>query len=183
MAEGRWQSAEGGRQAAEGRRQRDGELGVASAVEEGGGGVGGDLPTGGRDFDDFAVGVLEIEKNGVRLARVAARGDASMDGEARSARKGASFEGTDGLAERIVAGRLAVVAIEGVDEPVAETGREDGADLVAAGAEREADEGLTGAGGEGGGGSGVVEEEFGLGMHRLVSVVTDRGELKAVGVE
>ncbi len=132
---------------------------------------------------EYMYGVVEIEKDGVGLARVAARGDASMDGEARSARKGASFEGTDGLAERIVAGRLAVFAIEGVDEPVAETGREDGADLVAAGAEGEAYEGLTGGGGEGGGGSGVVEEEFGLGMHRLVSVVTDRGELKAVGVE
>ncbi|HWY48001.1 MAG TPA: hypothetical protein VNX70_11500, partial [Bryobacteraceae bacterium] len=100
------------------------ELGVASAVEEGGGWVGADLPAGGCDFDDFAVGVVEIKKDGVGLARVATRGDASMDAKARSARKGASFEGTDGLAKRIVAGRLAVVAIESVDEPVAETGRE-----------------------------------------------------------
>jgi len=107
------------------------------------------LPAGGCDFDDFAVGVVEIKKDGVGLARIAARGDASMDGKARSARKGASFEGTDGLAKRIVAGRLAVVAIESVDEPVTETGREDGADLVAAGAEGEADEGLAGGGGEG----------------------------------
>jgi len=118
-------------------------------VEEGGGGVGGDLPAGWCDFDDFAVGVVEIKKDGVGLARIAARGDASMDGKARSAGKGASFEGADGLAKSIVAGRLAVVAIEGVDEPVTETGREDGADLVAAGAEGEADEGLAGGGGEG----------------------------------
>jgi len=113
-------------------------------VEEGGGWVGGDLPAAGCHFDDFAVGVVEIEKNGIGLARVAARGDASMDGKARSARKSASFEGANRLAKRIVAGRLAVVAIEGVDEPVAETGREDRADLLAEGAEGEADEGLAG---------------------------------------
>jgi hypothetical protein len=98
------------------------EFGVAAAVEEGGGWVGGDLPAGWCNFDDFAVGIIEIEENGVGLAGVAARGDASMDGKARAARKGAGFEGADGLAERIVGGRLAVVAIEGVDEPVAETG-------------------------------------------------------------
>ena len=58
-----------------------------------------------------------------------------------------------------------MLAIDGVDEPVAETGREDGADLVAEGAEGEADEGLARSGGEGGSGGGVVEEEFDLGMH------------------
>jgi hypothetical protein len=73
------------------------------------------------------------------------------------------------LAERVIGGRLVVFAIEGVDEPVAETGREDGADLVAEGAEGEADESLAGGGGEGGGGGGVVEEEFGLGMHLILS--------------
>ena len=127
------------------------EFGVAAAVEEGGGWVGGDLPAGWCNFDDFAVGIIEIEENGVGLAGVAARGDASMDGKARPARKGPSFESANGLAKRIVGGRLAVFAIEGVDEPVAETGREDRADLLAEGAEGEADEGLAGGGGEGGG--------------------------------
>ncbi len=169
----RWQKTGSSRQKAGDRRQRaggsgNGELGVSAAVEEGGGRVGGDLPAAGCNFDDFSVGVVEVEKDGVGLAGIAAGGDTTMDGKARSARKSASFEGANGLAKRIVGGRLAVVAIEGVNEPVAEAGREDGADLMAEGAEREADEGLAGGGGEGGGGGGVVEEEFGLGMHALI---------------
>ena len=96
-ARGRWQKAGGRRQRAGCRRQKaggrwqkagcsgTGELGVASTVEEGGSWVGGDLPAGGCDFDDFAVGVVEIEKNGVGLAGVAAYGDTSMNGKARSA--------------------------------------------------------------------------------------------------
>ena len=136
-------------------------------MEEGGGWVRGDLPAGGCDFDDFAVGVVEIEKNGVGLVRITSRGDAPMDGKARPARKGAGFEGTNGLAKRIVGGRLGMLPIKGVDEPVAETGREDGANLVATGAEGKADEGLAGGGGERGGGGGVVEEEFDLGMHLI----------------
>ena len=149
-----------------------GELGVAAAVQESGGRVGSDLPAAWRDFDDFAGGVVQIEKNCVGLARIAAGSDTSMDGKARAARKSASFEGANGLAKRIAGGRLAVAAIEGVDEPVAEAGREDGADLMAEWPEGEADEGLAGGGGEGGGGGGVVEEEFGLGMHWLDLLIT-----------
>ena len=98
------------------------EFSVAAAVEEGGRWVGSDLPAGGCDFDDFAFGIAEIEKNGIGLARIAASGDTSMYRKERSTRKGAGLKGADGLAERIVAGRFAVLAIESVDEPVAETG-------------------------------------------------------------
>ena len=98
------------------------EFGVAAAVEEGGRWVGSDLPAGGCDFDDFALGIAEIEKNGIGLARIAASSDTPMYRKAWSARKGAGLESADGLAEGIVAGRLAVLAIESVDEPVAETG-------------------------------------------------------------
>ncbi len=148
-------------------------------MEEGGGRVGGDLPAGGCDFYDFAVRVIEIEKNGVGPMGIATSSYASMDGKARSGRKGAGFEGADGLAERIIGGRFGVLAIEGVDEPIAETGREDRANLVAEGTEWEADEGLAGGGSEGGGIGGVVEEKFDLGMHGFVSVVADRENPKA----
>jgi hypothetical protein len=160
----------------EGRRKEAGggacsglrELDVAAAVEEGGSWVGGDLPSGGRDFDDFTVGVGEIEKDSVGVAGMAAGGDASVDGQARCVGKSTGLERADGLTERVIGGRLLVFAIEGVDEPVAETGRVEGADLVAESAEGEADEGLAGGGGEGGGGGGVVEEEFGLGIHLIL---------------
>jgi hypothetical protein len=144
-----------------------GEGDVAAAVEKGGSWVGCDLPAGGRDFDDFTVGVSDIEKDGVGMVGMAARGDAPVDGEARCVGESTSLERTDSLTERIVGRRFVVFAIEGVDEPVAKTGREDGEDLVAEGAEREADEGLAGGGGERGGGGGVVEEEFDLGMHLI----------------
>ena len=52
---------------------------------------------------------------------------------------------------------------------------------MAEGAEGEADEGLTGGGGERGRGAGVVEEEFDLEMHRLGSVVSGRRREKAGG--
>src|SRR5713101_6820340 len=98
---------EGGRkEAVVERRDGVGEFHVAAAVEEGGGWVGGDLPAGGRDFDDFTVGVGEIEKDGVGVAGVAARGDASVDGKARCVGEGAGFERTDGLTERVIGGRL-----------------------------------------------------------------------------
>src|SRR5437764_472405 len=88
------------------------------AMEEGGGSwVGGDLPAGWRDFDDCSVGVGEIEQDGVGMAGMAAGGDASVDGQPRCVGEGASFKGADGLAERVIGGRLVVFAIEGVDEP------------------------------------------------------------------
>jgi hypothetical protein len=59
------------------------ELEVAAAVEEGDGWVGGDLPAVGRDFDNFTVGVGEIEQDGVGMMGMAARGDAPVDGKAR----------------------------------------------------------------------------------------------------
>ena len=136
-------------------------------MEEGCGGIGDDPVSGGCDFDAFAVGVREIEQEGARMARIATGGDTAVNGKAGSAGQGVGFESADGLAERVIGGRFAVLAIEGVDEPVAEAGREDGANLMAERAEGEADEGLAVGGGEGGGGGGVVEEEFDLGMHWL----------------
>ena len=112
-----------------------------------------------------------------------ARGDATVHGKTGSTANGMRVESADGLAEGVVGGRRLVFAIEGVDEPVAKTGREDGADLVAEGAEGEADEGLAGGGGEGRCGGGVVEEELDLGVHWLVFVITDGDEAGACVLE
>src|ERR1700682_4790259 len=71
-----------------------GEVDVAAAVEEGGGWVGSDLPAVARDFDNFAVGVSEIEKDGVGMVGMAAGGDASVDGKARCVGKGAGLKCT-----------------------------------------------------------------------------------------
>ena len=90
-------------------RHRAWEFGIAAAVEKSGGGVGSDLPTAGSDFDDFAIGVAEIKQDGVGLAGIAERGDAPVNGKARSARKGSSFEGANGLAKSVVGRRLAIV--------------------------------------------------------------------------
>src|ERR1039458_1692212 len=99
------------------------EFEVAAAVEEGGCGVGGDLPAVGGDFDNFTVWVGEIKEDGVRSARVATGGDAAFDGETGSTRIGASGESANGLAKGVRAGRLVVVAVEGGDEPVANARR------------------------------------------------------------
>ena len=160
---------EGGRKKAGVWRRLGGvrEVDVAAAVEEGGSWVGCDLPAGGRDFDNFAVGVSKIEKDRVGMMGMAAGGDAPVDGKARCIGESTSFKRTDSLTERIVGRRFVVFAIEGFDVSFAKRWREDGADLLAEGAEGEEDEGLAGGGGEGGGGGGVVEEEFSLGMHLI----------------
>jgi hypothetical protein len=92
-------------------------------VEKTGGGVGSDLPTAGSDFHDFAIGVAQIKQDGIGPAGVAERGDAPVNGKARSARKGSSFEGANGLAKSVAGRRLAIVAIKRVDQPVVKTRR------------------------------------------------------------
>ena len=72
------------------------EFEVAAAVEERGCGVGGDLPAVGCDFDNFTVGVGEVEEDSVWIARIAAGGNPAFDGEAGSTAIGAGGEGTDG---------------------------------------------------------------------------------------
>jgi hypothetical protein len=96
------------------------EFDVAAAVEEGGCGVGGDLPAVGCDFDNFTVGVGEIEEDNIWIAWIAAGGDAAIDGEVCSTAIGTCGEGANGLAKSVGAGRLVVVAVEGGDEPVAD---------------------------------------------------------------
>jgi hypothetical protein len=147
------------------RRLWSGELGVAAAVEEGGVGCGVHAPTLGGDFDEFAGVVGEVETNGVGVERIAAGGDAAVDWETELAAGGAGFQGADGLTKGVGSGRLLVLLEEGVDEPVANEGRVEGVDLLAEGAEGDAEEGLAGGGDEGGGAVGVVEEELDLGVH------------------
>ena len=77
------------------------EFEVAAAVKERGCGVGGDLPAVGCDFDNFTLGVGEIEEDNIWIAWIAAGG-----------------ESANGLAKGVGAGRLVVVAVEGGDEPV-----------------------------------------------------------------
>ena len=72
---------------------------------------------------------------------------------------GAGFDGAEGLVEGAIVGRKLELAVETMEEPVAEACGTDGPDLVA-GAEREADPGLAVLGGEGGGRGGAVEEEL-----------------------
>src|SRR5579871_2600453 len=141
------------------------QFAVASVVEEESGGVGGELPTLRSDFDDFAFGVGEVQEDAVGMVRIAFRGDAALDRAAGSTRVGAGGESADGLAERVGAWWLVMIAIEGGDEPVANAGRVDGADLLAEGVEREAEEGLAGGGHERGGVGGVVEEDFDVRVH------------------
>lgn len=141
------------------------EFVIASTVEEGSGRVGFDLPTLGRDFHDFALGVGEIKKDGFGMVRIAFRSYAALDGEAGSTAIGAGGESTDGLAECVGAGRLVMIAVEGGDQPVANAGRIDGTDLLAESVEREAEEGLSGGGDEGCGVGGVVEEDVDVRVH------------------
>jgi hypothetical protein len=86
-------------------------------------------------------------------------GDASLDRPEETAAVGAGFDGAEGLAEGAIVGRKVELTVETVEEPVAEACGADGPDLVA-GAEREADAGLTVLGGEGSGRGGAVEEEL-----------------------
>jgi len=99
------------------------EFEVAAAVEEGGRGVGRDLPTVEGDFDNFAVGVGEIEEDGVRVVGIATGGDVAFDGEAGATAVGPGGERADGLAEGVGTGRLVVIAIEAGDKPVANARR------------------------------------------------------------
>ncbi len=94
------------------------EFEVAAAVKERGCGVGGDLPAVGCDFDNFTLGIGEIEEDGVGVVRISAGGDATLDGEVGSTAIGAGGESANGLAKGVGAGRLVVVAVEGGDEPV-----------------------------------------------------------------
>ena len=94
-----------------------------AAVKERGCGVGGDLPAVGCDFDNFTVGVGEIEEDNIWIAWIAAGGDAAFDGEVCSTAIGTCGEGANGLAKGVGAGRLVVVAVEGGDEPVADARR------------------------------------------------------------
>ena len=84
-------------------------------------------------------------------------GDALLDGLEGTAAMGAGFDGAEGLAEGAIVGRKPELAVETMEEPVAEACGTDGPGLVA-GAEREAEAGLAVQGGEGGGRKGAVEE-------------------------
>ena len=123
-----------------------GELGVAAAAEESGVGCGVHAPTLGGDFDEFAGVVGEVEANGVGVESVASGGDAAVDRETEGAAGGAGFQSADGLTEGVGSGGLLVLLEKGVDQPVANAGRVDGVDLLAEGAEGDAEEGLAGWG-------------------------------------
>ena len=67
-----------------------------------------------RDFDDFTVGVLEVENELVRS------GCEAMMEFGRLAELSASFEDADGVTERVSGGRRAVIATTVFDDPVLE---------------------------------------------------------------
>ena len=105
---------------------------------------------------------------------MASGGDAAVDGETELCASGAGFQSADGLTKGVGSGRLLVLFEKGVDEPVANEGRVDGVDLLAEGAEGDAEEGLAGGRGEGGSAVGEVEEELDLGIHSDL-VIADEG--------
>ena len=86
-------------------------------------------------------------------------GDASLDRPEETAAVGAGFDGAEGLAEGAIVGRKLELAVETVEEPIAEACGADGPDLVAS-ADRETDAGLALPGGEGDGRGGAVEEDL-----------------------
>jgi hypothetical protein len=88
-------------------------------------------------------------------------GDALLDGLEEADAADAGLDGAEGLAEGAVARGKLELAVETMEEPVAEACGADGPDLVA-GAEGEADAGLAVLGGEGGGRGGAVEEDLDL---------------------
>jgi hypothetical protein len=141
-----------------------GEGEVAAALAEAEVGSGNDFPALRGDVNHFALLVSEVEEDGGRGSWLGfgGCGDAPLDRAEGAAAVGAGFDGVEGLAEGAVGGRELELAVEAVEEPVAEASGTDGPDLVA-GTEGEADAGLAVGGGEGDGGRGAVEEELDLG--------------------
>ena len=140
-----------------GTREGEGAAAVAEAEVS----SGGDFPAFGADADDFALGVGQVEKDGFGglVFGLAGGGDALLDGLEDAAAVGAGLDGAEGLAEGGIARGKLELAVETMEEPVAEACGADGPDLLA-GAEREANEGLAVLGGEGGGRGGAVQEEL-----------------------
>jgi hypothetical protein len=91
-------------------------------VVEGEGGIAHDIPAAGGDFDDFGLGIEEVDGDG--LEGVAASGDPLVDRAWRSGiTVGAGFEDAEGRAPGGIAGGGFVFVIETVQEPVLKEGR------------------------------------------------------------
>jgi hypothetical protein len=125
--------------------------------------VGGDAPILGCDFDDLARGIGEIDGDGARGERVAGEADAGEDFVARTvAEAGVGLKEADGVAHGVVGGEDAVLDLEAVGQPFAETVGCDGAGFVGEGGGRDGDPGVAGFGCERGGEShGVLEDLLG----------------------
>lgn len=94
-------------------------LGGAGAAEDGI--VGNDVPAQGRDFDSFALGVGEIEQEGVGVIGVASEAGAEgKRGGRRRTAAGFGFEELQSVQEGAVGGEDFVFGVEGFGEPVAE---------------------------------------------------------------
>jgi hypothetical protein len=114
------------------------------------------------DHIAVVVGEVEDDGGGVCWFGLGGCGEAKFDGAEGAGAVGAGFEGAEGLAEGALVRGEVELAVETVEEPVAEARGADGPDLVA-GSEGEADAGLAVGGGEEGGGRCAVEEKLDLG--------------------
>jgi hypothetical protein len=121
---------------------------------------------GGGDFDQFVVGVGEVEEEGLRAARVAAPADAGEDFAGRHLGiAGVSDEHGEGAVDGVAAGEETVLMGKTVSEPLAETAREDGPAEATRGAVGDDDPGMAKGGGKRARVfDGVVEDEFGAGF-------------------
>jgi len=132
-------------------------------------GAGVDLPGVGRDFDEVAVGIGEVEED----AAGAATSDAAKDGELVPVLvvvRGAGLEVIDDGAEFAGGGEVFVAAVELEEVPIVEGLGADGVGEVAAAIEADAEAGLSVFGGEGDKGfDDGGEFGKGIGLHEILS--------------
>lgn len=98
-------------------------------------GAGGGLPAGGRDFDELALGIGEVEEDLGGDGAVAAASDATEDGEALVlfALAGLGFEEIEDGMEGAGGGDGGVLGVEPMEEPLAVGAGADGEDVETTG--------------------------------------------------